>query len=1072
MSARQLPPPWSLRQIAYRVAPIPKRPRPSQISPAWSEMCLIIETVRSEGLAGPARLGCYLLCRGEEVLARGFFSGPAGSDTDLTALGQLSRRLRLEAPRTLEQFLKLVYRYAYKKRLPLVGFGLAAQLASVAVDWRETDATGMFEGAIALILWTKPPTDKRDKTRLLRNGRIEDGHRPRVLCKLLADGSIVLAFANRGDPDYVDRIAEADGTARKGQVVRGHFVPLERFGYGLTGARTRSLADACARVGIDCTDKEPVDGGTDLLEAAECCLARAETAHRLYLELLDEHRSLGLTLPPDRVFSPASYAKATCDAIGITPPYGRYDGEVAGIGAAMCAAYGGWSGVGIRSVPDSPPLPVRVIDVASEYPVCAHRLGIWKLLTAERLTLQPVEPAKIKRWISRQRPGTFRLSPELCVFCRLRPDGDVLPHRIRPGATWLTNVAPLWYDDALWWPLPDLVRSYLETGVIPPIEACLTLSGSGRLADLRPIELPGLGRFDPRVEGADLFLFLAEGRQRLERGETNLDDEERNRLAALYKLWDNSLCSGIFLEVHPHEPTKQPQKGTVLGPDGSYETEAHGFEETGRWFFPPFYSLVTSAGRLLLYLAMHEVRAAGGTVAYFDTDSLAILATPEGGLVPVMGGRLTDDQGRECEHALSYAAVDEIRWSLERHSPYRRDTSDMTHSRRPSAAVREPMLFRLEPENFAADQLYFLAIASKRKTPYVITEAGAEPVSPSEFGLGHLLDPSGRGDTRWINDGWQSAALGGPEPDWLETPVLAHVTLTRYADIARLDTGTTASPRPFDTLVVAQADRIYGATSDGGIPRPVALYRADFTVEQAAWRDFATGLPLPHAASPPRDADEPALSRERPLYLRRMRQLFATHVRAPERKALDGNGQPCKGRTEGLLEAAPTVAYRAIPIGRETNYSETAGVLNEPEFTSFPGRGREDVAERALAVLRRAAHTARQSELASALGLSSSGLRRFLTSGRARAHTQTRVTHHAAVLACAALARAYPGQRLPEDPEVLLFLAERYHGLFDPPRCEGCGKQLNGRQKRWCERCRAQPRRRARVTPAKSQRLN
>src|SRR5262249_36405776 len=153
-------------------------------------------------------------------------------------------------------------------------------------------------------------------------------------------------------------------------------LPLERLLVGLTGTRPRSLATACAAVGVDGVP-DKASAVSDLPDAADRCLARAEAAHRLYRTLLEQHRQFGLTVPPDRVFSTASYAKATLDAIGITPPLERYDGDLAGLGAAMCAGYGGWSGVGIRSIPGSPPVPVRLIDVAGEYPVCAHGLGIW-----------------------------------------------------------------------------------------------------------------------------------------------------------------------------------------------------------------------------------------------------------------------------------------------------------------------------------------------------------------------------------------------------------------------------------------------------------------------------------------------------------------------------------------------------------------------------------------------------------------------------------------------------------------------------------------------------------------------
>src|SRR5262249_14756393 len=156
---------------------------------------------------------------------------------------------------------------------------------------------------------TTPARPGRGLARLLRNNRMEHADRPRVLLKVLADGSVALAFTGRRDPDRSDRIPEGEGRAHDRYVFPGHFLPLERFCYALTGTRTRSLSDACAAVGIDGVPEEHAGANRDLPEAARCCLARAEATHRLYVALLEQHRAFGLTLPPDRVFSAASYAK-------------------------------------------------------------------------------------------------------------------------------------------------------------------------------------------------------------------------------------------------------------------------------------------------------------------------------------------------------------------------------------------------------------------------------------------------------------------------------------------------------------------------------------------------------------------------------------------------------------------------------------------------------------------------------------------------------------------------------------------------------------------------------------------
>lgn len=285
------------------------------------------------------------------------------------------------------------------------------------------------------------------------------------------------------------------------------------------------------------------------------------------------------------------------------------------------------------------------------------------------------------------------------------------------------NVAPLTYDGELWWSLADALVSSFETGRVPEIDAAVRVVSRGKQRGLKPVDLPGLGTFDPTVPGTDFFLFIAEGRLRLaDNRRTDLPPEERERLAEFYKVWDNSACSGLFLESHRKEPTARPGKHQVLGPNGAYEARSRTGEEPGSWFCSPIYALVTGGGRLLLYLAMRAVGEAGGTVAYWDTDSLAVVATPEGGLVPCPGGpqRVA---GRRAIRALSYVEVDRVQWLLEALSPYSeavrpyvdvlvedRAPASTGRGRRPRRAhpvrVPRPLLFALEDENFPGETTY------------------------------------------------------------------------------------------------------------------------------------------------------------------------------------------------------------------------------------------------------------------------------------------------------------------------------------------------------------------------------
>ena len=54
------------------------------------------------------------------------------------------------------------------------------------------------------------------------------------------------------------------------------------------------------------------------------------------------------------------------------------------------------------------------------------------------------------------------------------------------------------------------------------------------------------------------------------------------------------------------------------------------------------------------------VTIAGGSWAFCDTDSMAIVATETGGLVPCPGGPERDEHGRECVRALDFGQVDGI----------------------------------------------------------------------------------------------------------------------------------------------------------------------------------------------------------------------------------------------------------------------------------------------------------------------------------------------------------------------------------------------------------------------------
>jgi hypothetical protein len=170
-------------------------------------------------------------------------------------------------------------------------------------------------------------------------------------------------------------------------------------------------------------------------------------------------------------------------------------------------------------------------------------------------------------------------------------------------------------------------------------------------------------------------------------------------------------------------------------------------EKPARWYFPPLAASVTAGARLVAYVPHHLIEAAGGTVAYGDTGSLAPIATPLGGLVPCPGGSELSDDGTEQIAALPFAALEQIRERLETINPY------------PASGPQgRPGLLKIEADNIdqvgTLREAYLHARSTKNYDRYISNDGAVELTKTSEHGLGHLFphwDPAGNRD--WIRVG-------------------------------------------------------------------------------------------------------------------------------------------------------------------------------------------------------------------------------------------------------------------------------------------------------------------------------
>ena len=267
-----------------------------------------------------------------------------------------------------------------------------------------------------------------------------------------------------------------------------------------------------------------------------------------------------------------------------------------------------------------------------------------------------------------------------------------------------------------------------------------------------------------------MFVALVEERRRLEQ-------TGHNDTAAALKTVDNSAGYGISVELSREEPHTDKTRVDVYGLTSFFATVT-AVEEPGEFFFPPLGALVTGGARLHSSPLLERlVTDAGGSYAFCDTDSMAILATRHGGLRRCSGGLHRDAAGNGLFRALSWEQLDRIIKHFDSLNPY------------DSRLV--PSILELEDENLDPDtgerlELSCYAISAKRYCLYTLDEQG-EPqlVKRSEHALGGFylnpLNPADSDARDWVAEAWEwilrcELGLPTPEPQWLDRPALTRFT--------------------------------------------------------------------------------------------------------------------------------------------------------------------------------------------------------------------------------------------------------------------------------------------------------
>ena len=318
---------------------------------------------------------------------------------------------------------------------------------------------------------------------------------------------------------------------------------------------------------------------------------------------------------------------------------------------------------------------------------------------------------------------------------------------------------------------------------------------------------------------------FTEERQRV-KTDDSLSDQAKKRLMTALKVVSNAGSYGIYSEFNARTPRKgETTKVRVFGRKEPFFDRVAAPEDSGRYCFPPFATWITGAARLMLAMLERCVTDLGGTYVFCDTDSMAIVATPEGGLIACPGGPERLPDGREAVRALSYSQVDAIQARFDALRPYE-----------PSVV---PHLLKLEFEGLCC------AVSAKRYAPYTLDDEG-EPVfdedhPPSEHGLGHFLNPMDPEslDRRWIKEFWRiiirrAHGRTTEPPSWLSRGTFVRTTVTSPAvrrAFRRLNDGKPYADqiKAFNFLLTASGAKPPAGHPEGHPFRLIAPYETDPT---------------------------------------------------------------------------------------------------------------------------------------------------------------------------------------------------------------------------------------------------
>jgi hypothetical protein len=873
----------------------------------WSEQALVFDTESRITADQSLTFGVYRLCKLVDASYKVTEEGVFYAD-DLPAKEHevLQSYMRTAIPdvtsfpprfplHSRSEFMKKVFWPAIKRNGALVcGLNLPFDLARLALDWSRGEKDE----------WSLTMSRYPDGT--------ENLNYPRVLITPIDSKKAFISITRPWKPEEWKEKGKA------------HFLDVRTLAWALFN-ESFSLKTACIELKTEHQKTEDHDP-TGEVTPEEIEYARQDG--RCTVDVLNalkrEFDKHPIGLKPYQAYSAASVAKSYLDQMGIITPAVKFSVTDETLGICMQSYYGGRCETRIRCAE----VPVVPADFTSQYPTCCALLGLFDVLTAKSVAFED-DTEKIRRFLNRMdlkscfRPARWERSR---FFALVKPDGDVFPVRtVYNGITQNIGNNYLSSDKPLWFAGPDLIASIIRTGKVPHIVRALRMVPHGKQAGMQSVNLRAMVKIDPYRD--DLFRTIIEQRK------LHKADE------ALYywlKILANSIY-GFFVELNP-DIQNHDVSVRVFSGEKNFPDDSDVIENPGPWFFPPLASLITAGGRLLLAMTEALVKEKRGTYLFCDTDSLAIVASKNGGPLRIPGSKGV--------RILSWTEVQAIVDQFAALNPYNFKGSILN--------LVDANYVDSDPKNMQR-QLYGYSIAAKRYALYEkIGEKDIKIVDPKAHGIGFLYPPKDspkdwQADVpQWIYEMWDYLVRGALKlkrkaPPWLDRPQMMRLTITTYNVLEML--GEWEIARPYNFLLLPMVDPSFGYAFYRRANEKVLLV-APFSSKQERWFDIKcvnihTGrkykmVDCTKEKNPPYNVIFPS----------QFARLLIEYQEHPEAKSLAPDGRPCEADTSGLLQRTHVIAGEFRYVGKETDRKwEEGDDINVLEFTTTEyGRARRVVA--------------------------------------------------------------------------------------------------------------------------------